>query len=74
MRDNKLWKKRGQKNDTFGIGQINQHRTFKQPAAWHDFCHRLEINCATGSPLLNAQPDQVCGPGPFEHFKGQHRL
>ena len=33
---------------------------------------RIQVNGACRAPLLDAEPNQIGRPGPFQHFKGQY--
>ncbi len=73
MRQDKLRKQGGQKNNAFGIGEIYEHRALKQFAARLRLRQRIQVDRPCRPPLLDTQPDQVGGAGPFQHLKGQHR-
>ncbi|STS79280.1 Uncharacterised protein [Klebsiella pneumoniae] len=57
----------------FGIGEIYEHRALEQFAARLRLRQRIQVDRPCRPPLLDTQPDQVGGAGPFQHLKGQHR-
>ncbi len=65
VRQDKLRKQGGQKNNAFGIGEIYEHRALKQFAARLRLRQRIQVDRPCRPPLLDTQPDQVGGAGLF---------